>query len=64
MATRRYSINPGDLPGPVTENVGAATVNKSVEVTIDLAIVGSKNDALVALTKLSDWIAQGNWPPA
>jgi hypothetical protein len=64
MATRRYSINPGDLPGPVTENAGIATVNKSVEVTVDLAAVSSKNDVLVALTKISDWITQGNWPPA
>ena len=64
MATRRYSINPGDLPSPVTEAAGAAVVTKSIELTVDLAQVTNKNDVIVALTKLQDWISSDPWPPA
>ena len=35
MATRRYSLNPEDNDHSVTENIGAATVNKSIELTVD-----------------------------
>lgn len=64
MATRRYSLNPGDPTEPITENVGAATVNKAIELTVDLAVVTSKNDVIVALTKFQDNLVQGIWPPA
>jgi hypothetical protein len=35
MATRRYSINPEDPDHAVTDVVGAATVAKNIELTVD-----------------------------
>lgn len=35
MATRRYMANPQDAAFQVTEAVGAATVSKRVELTVD-----------------------------
>lgn len=69
MATRRYSISPGDTTFGVTEAVGAATATKSIELTVDLAVVTDTGDkgklaVLVAIQKLQDWILAGNWPPA
>lgn len=37
MATRRFSINPGDSLESVVEAAGAATATKSIELTIDQA---------------------------
>lgn len=37
MATRRFSINPSDSLEGVVEAAGAATVTKSIELTIDQA---------------------------
>lgn len=37
MATRRFSINVGDSLESVVDAVGAATVTKSIELTIDQA---------------------------
>jgi hypothetical protein len=49
--------------------VGAATATKSVELTVDLAVLTDtsgmgKEAVLVAIQKLYDWITIGNWPPA
>lgn len=69
MATRRYSIAPGDATFAVTEAVGAATATKAIELTVDLAVLTDvsgfgKEAVLVAIDKLQDWISVGNWPPA
>lgn len=72
MATRRYSLAPGDaLPYGIVEAAGAATVTKCIEVTIDLANVvqGStkpltRQDVIQALAKLTDYLVQSPWPPA
>ena len=37
MATRRWSLNPGDSLEDVVVAVGAATVTKHIELTVDLA---------------------------
>lgn len=37
MATRRFSINVGDTQEQIVDAVGAATVTKSIELTIDQA---------------------------
>lgn len=37
MATRRFSINPGDSLEAVVEAAGAATATKSIELTVDQA---------------------------
>lgn len=75
MATRRYKISPGETEFSVVEEVGAATNSDTVELTVDLAttIVTdpsgstrtiSKNEVLIALEQLSNWITTHNWPPA
>jgi hypothetical protein len=69
MATRRYSLNPGDNEYQVTEAVGAATATKAIELTVDLAVVTDANDkgkeaVLIALQDIENYILRGNWPPA
>jgi hypothetical protein len=71
MATRRYSINPGDNDTQVTEAAGAAVATKNIELTVNLANVLdgatkaiSRDQVLVALEQLKQYIMRGNWPPA
>ena len=74
MATRRYSIGPGESKTVVTESVGAATNSKPVEVTIDLGatIIGGNGvarlatqaEVIQALEGIKDYIISKNWPPA
>lgn len=69
MATRRYSINPGDAYYQTTEAAGAATVTKAIELTVDLAVLTDvsgmgKFAVLEALYDLENYIIKGNWPPA
>jgi hypothetical protein len=64
MATRRYSINPEDSDHAITENVGAATVNKNIELTVDwdnLATLGlsgqqARLQVLAALARMHAYI--------
>lgn len=74
MATRLYSVNPGDANNQVTEAVGSAVVTKNIEVTVELATTAvndgagtralAKSEVLDALTKIQEHITKGNWPPA
>ena len=72
MATRRFSINPEDADFQVTENIGAATVNKTIELTVDfgaLAAAGlsdqqAKMQVNQAIEKLAAYIEHGKWQPA
>lgn len=64
MATRRYGISKGENFGQVLEAVGAAVAADGVEVTIDLATISSKEQALNALSYIEAHILKGNWPPA
>lgn len=64
MATRRWSIAKMDNEYQVTEAAGAAVATKEIELTIDLATVGSRENVLQALKKLHNRIVRGNWPPA
>ena len=69
MATRRYSIAPGDAPFNVVEAVGLSTATKAIELTVDLAVLTDASDkgrtaVLVALKQLKQYILQGKWPPA
>lgn len=77
MATRLYSINPGqkDINTPVTQAVGSAVVTKGIELTVDLSTAydfngaGSakamtKQDVLDALDQLKEHIEKRQWPPA
>jgi hypothetical protein len=72
MATRRYSVQPGDADAyGITEAVGAATATKCIELTVDLGNVVEGNtrppnrqEVITALEKLFDYVRQSNWPPA
>lgn len=72
MATRRYKLNPGETEFSVTEEVGAATNSKAIELTVDLAtnlISGAsravtKSEVLLALDMLKNHITKSNWLPA
>lgn len=74
MATRRYKINPGETEFAVVEEAGAAVNSDLVELTVELATTGvndkgvtrtiSKAEVLEALSKITNHIVKGNWPPA
>ena len=44
MATRRYSINPGDSVDTITIATGSAVATKTIELTVELATT-AVNDA-------------------
>ena len=64
MATRRYMVNPQDSPHGVTEAVGAATVTKRIELTVDWDTLASDGlsgqqarlQVMAALQKMADYI--------
>lgn len=74
MATRRWSLNPGLQLADVVEAAGAATVTKKIELTVDLAttIVTdngstrgiSKQEVLLAMEVIKQYIVANIWPPA
>ena len=78
MATRRYKLNVEEqaVDGEVTEEVGAATNSKFIELTVDLAATAAykadgvtqravtKDEVLNALDQFKEHILKGNWPPA
>jgi hypothetical protein len=77
MATRIYSINPGDNEFQVTEAVGAANVTKNIELTVNTSatLITDSNsptgfraitreDVLEAIDKLENYILNKNWPPS
>lgn len=64
MATRRYGLSRGETEFQVTEGVGSATASDNIELTVDLAASLTKNEVILALEMLQNWILKGNWPPA
>ena len=74
MATRRYKISPGKTEFNVVEEVGAATNSDTFEFTVDLATTivtdngstrgAAKQEVLLGLEQISNWIVTHNWPPA
>ena len=65
MATRLYGISLGEELGVyVTEGVGSATAADNVEITIDLAVITTKEQALKAIERIEYHIATNPWPPA
>lgn len=63
MATRIYSTDIGAQKETVTDGVGSATT-KGIECTFDLAKVPNKEQAIMALEAITEYIENGNWPPA
>lgn len=71
MATRRYSLAPGQSEYQVTEAVGAAVVTSPIELTVDLAAITglgtrapNKAEIIEVLDEFKNYILRGNWPPA
>ena len=74
MATRLYGLNVGQHLEDVDEEVGIATEDNNVELTVDLAstIVTdgattrtiSKQEVLIILDIFAQYITRGIWPPA
>lgn len=68
MATRRYMLNKGETFVGVTEAVGAATVTKNIELTVDFDAPSgeklTKSEVLQALGRFEEYILRGPWPPA
>ena len=71
MATRRYSIAPGQNEYQVVEAVGAAVVTAPIEITIDLANIAglgnkppSRQDVFMAIESLLNYTLRSIWPPA
>lgn len=63
MATRLYGISRGEKHYDVTEQVGSPTTD-DIELTVDLAKVTSREEALVLIDKVKAYILeeQDNWP--
>lgn len=64
MATRRYGTSRGQTDQQVTEAVGAAVAADNMEFTFDLAAGLTKEDVLLGLEKIWNWVYKGNFPPA
>lgn len=73
MATRRISIGPGENVEAIVEAVGAATVTKPIEITIDTAttIVNGdsgtramrRDEVIAALYRAIDYLIKApSWP--
>lgn len=69
MATRLYSISndfryeADNIGLVVTEAIGSPTVTTPIELTVDLAVITSKEQVLSALEKMRGYLLEGSWPP-
>lgn len=62
MASRYYALDIGDNMTEVVE--GSSTGSKTVEVVIDLADLATRDQVIVALENIKNYILQDAWPPA
>lgn len=63
MATRIYSQDLGGNEYAVTDAAGSATT-KGIELTVDLAKILTREDLLIQLENIANYILRGLWPPA
>jgi hypothetical protein len=63
MATRLYSYDKGQNEYQITDATGSATT-AGLEVTVDLAKITTREDLLLGLEKLTNYLVRGLWPPA
>lgn len=70
MATVRWSTTPGDREQDIVQAVGAATVTKNIELTVDLgntmdgsSRILSREEVLHSLYRLCDYIVDHTWTP-
>lgn len=63
MADRYYGVEIGaPTEGAVTED--SSTTSKGVELVVDLAVVTTREQVILALEKLKYYLTKSNWPPA
>jgi hypothetical protein len=62
MASRFYALDIGDNEYEVSE--GATTQSKTVEVAVDLADNATREQVLIALKNIENYILRDIWPPA
>ena len=64
MATRKYNIGLDESDHEVVQAVGAGIASGALQVTIDLAVVNNRKEALSALDNVRRHILENIWPPA
>ena len=62
MASRFYALDIGLSQTDVAE--GSSTQSKTVEVAVNLADSATREQVLVALKNIENYILQDVWPPA
>ena len=62
MASRYYGLDVGLPQTSVLE--GSSTQSKTVEVVVDLADLATREQVLIALENITNYILQDVWPPA
>jgi len=62
MASRFYALEIGDNEYEVAE--GASTQSKTVEVAVNLDDNATRDQVLVALENIKNYILRDAWPPA
>jgi len=62
MASRYYALEIGDNEYEVAE--GASTQSKTVEIAINLADNATREQVLVAIDNIKNYILRDIWPPA
>lgn len=62
MASRYYALDIGDNEYEVSE--GASTQSKTVEIAVDLADSATREQVIVAIDNIKNYILRDIWPPA
>jgi hypothetical protein len=62
MASRYYALEIGDNEYEVSE--GASTQSKTVEIAINLDDSATRDQVLVAIDNIKNYILRDIWPPA
>jgi hypothetical protein len=62
MASRYYALEIGDNEYEVAE--GASTQSKTVEIAVNLADSATREQVLVAIDNIKNYILRDVWPPA
>jgi hypothetical protein len=63
MATRKYSYDLGQNEYQIVDAAGSGTTT-GIELTVDLAKILSKEDVILALEKIENYLIRNIWPPA
>lgn len=62
MASRYYALDIGENMTEVVE--GSSSGSKTVEVVVDLADNATREQVLIAMENIKNYILQNIWPPA